>query len=230
MNLFQDVEENEIRRTNNLRHIDDSSKRHLTVCSDIKGGPSPIEVDPKIGGPPPREEDPKIVEPTCVASHRSLADHLGALLADHVPDSPCKLSEDIIRCISAIYCKLSNPSMQQIDIIDSPTPSVSSSSMFSPKDPRDSWSPRCHYEANNTSPCQYDTEKEKFNPYSSMVEVPRISIDGDRFRYASKMLNIFSGGWENQAKTPTTRACLSMQEEYLQLPRIIYHMRLTYCI
>ncbi|KAJ6799954.1 uncharacterized protein M6B38_204400 [Iris pallida] len=175
MNFPRSLKENET-RTINSRHIDDSSARHLVACSDIKGSP-------------PRE-DPKIVEPMCGASHRSLAAHLGASLSDHVPDSPCKLSEDIIRCISAIYCKLSNPSTQQMDIVASPTPSVSSSSTFSPLDPRDSWSPQCHYEA-NASPHTFDSGKHKYNPYSGMVEVPRISIDGDRFEYASKMLNIF---------------------------------------
>ncbi|CAN1224983.1 hypothetical protein LINGRAPRIM_LOCUS930 [Linum grandiflorum] len=39
----------------------------------------------------------------------SLADHLGTRISDHVPETPNKLSEDMIRCMSAIYCKLSDP-------------------------------------------------------------------------------------------------------------------------
>ncbi|XP_073098904.1 uncharacterized protein [Elaeis guineensis] len=44
--------------------------------------------------------------PKSVSGHRILADHLGASITDHVPEISCKLSEDIIRCISAIYCRL----------------------------------------------------------------------------------------------------------------------------
>ncbi|KAL0366537.1 UNVERIFIED_CONTAM: hypothetical protein Sradi_3543800 [Sesamum radiatum] len=41
--------------------------------------------------------------------HRSLADHLGNCRIDDALLRPDKLSEDIIRCISSIYCKLANP-------------------------------------------------------------------------------------------------------------------------
>ena len=129
-------------------------------------------------------------EPKSMPSHRSLADHLGASIADHVPQTPSKLSEDIVRCICAIYCKLATSPTQQMDLLASPTTSASSSSTLSPRDACDSWSPRCHYEA-ATSPCSFGSPKDTQSPYSSMVEIPKISIDGDRFGYASKMLNIF---------------------------------------
>lgn len=122
--------------------------------------------------------------------HHSIAEHLGALIANHVPETPSKLSEDIVRCICAIYCKLATSPTQQMDIVASPTPSASISSTFSPRDACDSWSPQCHYEA-VTSPSSFNSPKNKQGPYSGMIEVPRISIDGDRFGYASKMLYIF---------------------------------------
>ncbi|XP_073003990.1 uncharacterized protein [Typha latifolia] len=126
----------------------------------------------------------------CTSGHRSLADHLGASISDHVPEICCKLSEDIVRCISAVYCKLANSQTQDVEQLASPTPSVSSSSTFSPKDPYDSWSPQCHYEA-TVSPCRFESLKEKNDPYSGMVVIPQIRIDADRFGYASKMLEKF---------------------------------------
>lgn len=123
-------------------------------------------------------------------SHQSLAQHLGASIADHVPETPSRLSEDIVRCICAIYCKLATSPTQQMDLLASPTPSASTSSTFSPRDACDSWSPQCHCEAIIT-PDSFDSPKNKKGPYSCMVEVPKISIDGDRFGYASKMLKIF---------------------------------------
>ncbi|XP_008796371.1 uncharacterized protein LOC103711841 isoform X2 [Phoenix dactylifera] len=128
--------------------------------------------------------------PKSVSGHRSLANHLGASITDHVPEISCKLSEDIIRCISAIYCRLANPPAQHVVQMASLTPSVSSSSTFSPQDPTDNWSPQCPYEA-QASPSQFESLKDKSFQYSGMVEVPQIRIDGDKFGYASKMLNIF---------------------------------------
>ncbi|KAG1358975.1 hypothetical protein COCNU_08G004210 [Cocos nucifera] len=149
----------------NCRHTENSPAHDLAFSSDLKND-----------------------MPKSVSGHRSLADHLGASITDHVPEICCKLSEDIIRCISAIYCTLANPQAQNVEQMASPTPSVSSSSTFSPQDPCDNWSPQCHYGA-TASPSQ--SESLKSFQYNDMVEIPQIHIDGDRFGYASKMLNIF---------------------------------------
>lgn len=154
----------------NCRHTKHSPAHDLALSSDLKN------------------DTPNISK--SVAGRRSLADHLGACITDHVPEISCKLSEDIIRCISAIYCKLANPRAQHVEQMASPTPSASSSSTFSPQDPCDNWSPQCQYEA-TASPSQFESVKDKSFQYSCMVEVPHICIDGDSFGYASKMLNIF---------------------------------------
>ncbi|XP_042375396.1 uncharacterized protein LOC121969382 isoform X1 [Zingiber officinale] len=125
-----------------------------------------------------------------VSGHRSLADHLGTSVMDHVPEISCKLSEEILRCISAIYCKLASPAFHNIDLLDSPTPSVSSSSTLSTRDPGDNWSPRFRCEATERN-TRYGSYKDKKSPYSSMIEIPRIRINGERFKYASHKLNIF---------------------------------------
>ncbi|WOL12030.1 hypothetical protein Cni_G20794 [Canna indica] len=125
-----------------------------------------------------------------ISSHRCLADHLGASITDHVPEICCKLSEDIIRCISSIYCKLASPTSQSSDLLDSPTTSVSSSSTFSPQDHGDNWSPKFHCHTTARSSC-YGSYKYKKSPFGGVIEIPQIHIDSERFKYASNKLNIF---------------------------------------
>ncbi|KAG9456578.1 hypothetical protein H6P81_001086 [Aristolochia fimbriata] len=121
---------------------------------------------------------------------RSLADHLGSSL-EQVHETPNRLSEEILRCVSAIYCKLANAAhSNQVILSASPSPSVSSSSTFSPQYPNDIWSPRFDNESLlNTR----DLEELKVSrgPYSGMVEVPRIRVDDERFHYAAAMFQSF---------------------------------------
>ncbi|XP_077209918.1 uncharacterized protein LOC143845451 isoform X3 [Tasmannia lanceolata] len=139
---------------------------------------------------PPRENPKNQDMQKSRSGFRSLADHLGTSLADHIPMTPGRLSEDILRCISSIYCKLSNPSLPQLGLSASPTSSLSSSSTFSPQDQCDNWSPKCNGEA-TVDPNEFEGLKEKHGPYSGMVQVPRIYVDGDRFNYAATMLQNF---------------------------------------
>ncbi|XP_074584494.1 uncharacterized protein LOC141840416 isoform X2 [Curcuma longa] len=122
-----------------------------------------------------------------ISTHRSLADHLGTSVTHRVPEICCRLSEEILRCISAIYCKLASHNM---DLLDSPTPSVSSTSTLSTRDPGDSWSPRFRCETTERN-SRHGSYKDKKSPYSNMIEIPQIRIDGERFKYASDQLNIF---------------------------------------
>jgi hypothetical protein len=117
------------------------------------------------------------------ARHSSLVNFLSASISEYVPKISCKLSEDILGCIAAVYCKLSGAETQGQGgscgaecCVASPSPSVSSWSTFSPRRRNDSWSPR--------SRCN------KFGEQSPgmMVVVPRIRVDADTFEYASKML------------------------------------------
>ncbi|KHG19513.1 hypothetical protein F383_24073 [Gossypium arboreum] len=70
----------------------------------------------------------------------SLAEHLGTRISDHVPETPNKLSEDMIKCMAAIYCKLADPPLIQ-NGFSSPNSSMSSASAFSPPQQHDMWSP-----------------------------------------------------------------------------------------
>ncbi|XP_062195972.1 uncharacterized protein LOC133899071 isoform X2 [Phragmites australis] len=118
----------------------------------------------------------------------SLANFLSASITEYVPKISCKLSEDILRCISAVYCKLARRPSQGADFDTSSTPFSSSLSSFSLKYPVDSWSPRCHYNADASSDkCgSFDGND---GQYTGMIIFPRIHIDEDKFDYASKMLD-----------------------------------------
>ncbi|KAM0912146.1 hypothetical protein ACQ4PT_012991 [Festuca glaucescens] len=122
-----------------------------------------------------------------VSKHSSLVNFLSASISDYVPKISCKLSEDILSCIASVYCKLASTPSQDADSVTSRSPSVSSSSTFSPRRRNDSWSPRYNFDA-TTSPSQYGCQKENSEQNIGMIIVPRIHIDATKFEYASKML------------------------------------------
>ncbi|KAL6844753.1 hypothetical protein ACP4OV_025412 [Aristida adscensionis] len=124
----------------------------------------------------------EVSKPT--SRHSSLVNFLSASISDYVPKISCKLSEDILSCIAAVYCKLASTTFQDADSVTSPSPSVSSSSTFSPRHRNDSWSPRFNFD----SPRHYGLQKERNEQNIGMIIVPRIHIDADKFDYASKML------------------------------------------
>ncbi|XP_050268055.1 uncharacterized protein LOC126712670 [Quercus robur] len=123
------------------------------------------------------------------SGHRSLADHLAVSCSDNTLNTPDRLSEDIVRCISSIYCKLANHPQTHSGLSASPTTSFSSSSIFSSKNRCDSWSPHCIEDA---AVCpQLEGLKEDSGPYAAMIEVLKISLDDDSFNFAAKMLQNF---------------------------------------
>ena len=114
--------------------------------------------------------------------HRSLADHLGASCTDKALYTPDRLSEDIVKCISSIYCRLANSTSIHTGFSVSSTSSLSSSSTFSPRNLSDSWSSHFNGEAIEK---QF---KEESGPYATMIEVSKICLDDDSFNYAAIML------------------------------------------
>ncbi|XP_021900640.1 uncharacterized protein LOC110816662 isoform X2 [Carica papaya] len=123
------------------------------------------------------------------SGHRILADYLGAshMLSDL--STPDRISEEIVRCISSIYCKLSNTSQSNAGIPTSPISSFSSSSIFSSNNPCDSWSPLCSEDA--TMNLRFKELKEVNRPPAANIEVLKICIDNDNFNYAATMLQNF---------------------------------------
>ncbi|CAA0806965.1 Protein of unknown function- DUF547 [Striga hermonthica] len=123
------------------------------------------------------------------SEHRSLADHLGSSCMDDARICPDRLSEDIIRCVSSIYCKLANPALAYKGCSVSSTSSFCSSSTFSPRNFSGSWSPPGNDEV--TENCDFEGPKQGNGPYTAMVEVLRIGIDDESYSYAANMLQKF---------------------------------------
>lgn len=119
---------------------------------------------------------------------------------------PNKLSEELVRCMAAIYCKLADPPLPQLAPF-SPSSSTNSSSttVSSPHETSNgSWSPRWRTENSNSCELSGDQilsitvckEHELRDgvisgPYTAMVEVPWICVDKDRLTYAARALRNF---------------------------------------
>ncbi|KAH8965389.1 hypothetical protein BDL97_04G117000 [Sphagnum fallax] len=120
--------------------------------------------------------------------------------------TPNELSEELVRCMAAIYCKLADPPLPELSPFspgssssDSLATTHGSSHEFS--NSNDSWSPL--WRTDNTScemingcvfPDPYsvkDVGSEDVGPYSSMVEVPWICVD-NRHTYAAALKNFRS--------------------------------------
>ncbi|XP_043714243.1 uncharacterized protein LOC122662623 isoform X2 [Telopea speciosissima] len=125
----------------------------------------------------------------------SLAEHLGTRIADHIPETPNRLSEDMIKCMSAIYCKLAEPPLMHNGLSSSPFSSLSSVSAFSPRDQYDLWSPHCRkdstFDAPLDNPFHVEGLTEFSGPYSIMVEIPWICRDNQKLNDIDDMLQNF---------------------------------------
>lgn len=118
-------------------------------------------------------------------------------LRDYLSETPNKLSEELIRCMATIYCKLSDPPLPISGVPESPSSCTSSSTslssihgMFS-----DGWSPSgkadYSYDVPLIDPFQVKGKAGGVGAYSCMVEVPWICVDKDRLSYVARMLRDF---------------------------------------
>ncbi|KAK7406620.1 hypothetical protein VNO78_08249 [Psophocarpus tetragonolobus] len=124
----------------------------------------------------------------------SLAEHLGTRISDHVPVTPNKLSEEMVKRISAIYCKLADPPMTHPGL-SSPSSSLSSTSAFSIGDQGDMWSPRFRnnssFDVRLDNPFHVEGLKEFSGPYSTMVEVSWLYRESQKSGDTEKLLQNF---------------------------------------
>ncbi|KAJ7524330.1 hypothetical protein O6H91_17G000900 [Diphasiastrum complanatum] len=111
-------------------------------------------------------------------------------------ETPNRLSEELVRCMAAIYCKLSGPPLAQAGV---PKPQLLTSSSFTSytninnlrQYSGDSWSPRWRTGSRTTSlgdPFKVEVSSENIGTYSSMVEVHWIYVDKCRLEYTSQAL------------------------------------------
>ncbi|XP_062212532.1 uncharacterized protein LOC133913403 isoform X2 [Phragmites australis] len=125
----------------------------------------------------------------------SLAEYLGTNVADHIPESPNNLSEEMVRCMAGVYCKLADPPLVHHGSLSSPTSSFSSTSAISPQYVGDMWSPNYKRETTLDSrlinPFHVEGLKEFSGPYNTMVEVPLISRDSRRLKEVENLLQTY---------------------------------------
>ncbi|KAL6893998.1 hypothetical protein ACP4OV_008096 [Aristida adscensionis] len=125
----------------------------------------------------------------------SLAEYLGTDVADHIPETPNNLSEEMVRCMAGIYCRLADPPLVHPGSSSSPTSSFSSSSAISPQYVGDMWSPNYKRETTLDSrlvnPFHVEGLKEFSGPYNTMVEVPMISRDSRRLKEVEDLLQTY---------------------------------------
>ncbi|KAH9302717.1 hypothetical protein KI387_014300 [Taxus chinensis] len=170
------------------------SHSSLSSSSVIRHSP-PLYNSPQSGMERSSHSQPLSLAQELEGRVARLADHLGTSIANHVHESPNRLSEDLVHCMAAIYCKLAEPPLPNIGFSSSPTSSLSSSSTFSPQDQCESWSPSCKNDVQcdvmMTDPFCVKRAKESIGAYTSMLAVPWICVDNDRLSYAARMLHTF---------------------------------------
>ncbi|CAA0840893.1 Protein of unknown function- DUF547 [Striga hermonthica] len=124
----------------------------------------------------------------------SLAEHLGTRISDHIVETPNKLSEEMVRCMCTIYCKLADPPLTNHGL-SSPTSSLSSASEFSPKEQCDMWGPGFRidssFDVRLDNPFHVEGLKDFSGPYSSMVEVQCIYRDSQKLSDVEHLLQNF---------------------------------------
>lgn len=110
-------------------------------------------------------------------------------------ETPNKLSEELVRCMAAIYCKLADPPIPYLGSV-SPSSSNSSISTVSSKElSSDGWSPHQRRDSScsmsPTRSSRWRLVSDNTSPYTSMVAVHWICVDNERLHYAEKMLQSF---------------------------------------
>ncbi|KAK9113198.1 hypothetical protein Scep_020717 [Stephania cephalantha] len=132
---------------------------------------------------------------SATSSVTSLAEHLGTRIADHVPETPNMITEDMVKCMSTIYCKISDPPLVHHEISYSPISSFSSPSAFSPEEQFDMWSAQCQKvspsDAKLYNPFHVEGLKEFSGPYSMMVEIPSICREKHMMNGIDDMLKTY---------------------------------------
>lgn len=105
------------------------------------------------------------------------------------------LSEEMVRCISAIYCKLTaNSTISKSNTFSSPVVSIPSSISGSPQVESNLWSPlrfKSFQDLPSDAPYQAGGHFEFSGPYSEMVEVLQIHRDSDKLRDIEPILQKF---------------------------------------
>ncbi|KAG2705558.1 hypothetical protein I3843_05G052900 [Carya illinoinensis] len=129
------------------------------------------------------------------SSNLSLAEHLGTCFSNDIPETPNCLSEELIKCISAIYCELADPPFTNNDYPSSPVAFSESLYQHSSQGQSDKWSSQCKklssFNSYFDNPFHFDGSKEFSGPYCTMVKVQLICRESGKLKETEYMLRKF---------------------------------------
>ncbi|XP_019448527.1 PREDICTED: uncharacterized protein LOC109351521 isoform X2 [Lupinus angustifolius] len=126
------------------------------------------------------------------SSSTSLAEHLGNGYVDNVPETPNWLSEEMIKCISAIYCDLIESPFLDHENVSSPLRFSSSSYELSSQSQGSKWGSQwkkhSSFNLNSSIPLHVKGSQEFSGPYFSMTRIRKLCTDNQKLKEVEYML------------------------------------------
>ncbi|KAL9265415.1 hypothetical protein AKJ16_DCAP19894 [Drosera capensis] len=123
-----------------------------------------------------------------------LAEHLNTHIPDYAPETPNTISEAMVKCMAAIFCKFAEPPSSH-NGLSSLNSWSSSMAGFSPQHPSSVWSPVFGRDLSHDTcldnPFNVEGLEEFSGPYSTMVEVPCIYKERQQLGDVEQMLQNF---------------------------------------
>ncbi|KAH7517889.1 hypothetical protein FEM48_Zijuj09G0112000 [Ziziphus jujuba var. spinosa] len=124
----------------------------------------------------------------------NLEEHLDTYLTDNIPETPNCLSEEMIKCISVIYCELADPPLINQDYTSSPVAFSSSLYEVSSQGQHEKWSSRSRklpFFNLNVNPFHFEGSEELSGPYCRMLKVHLICRDTEKLEVVEQTLQKF---------------------------------------
>ncbi|XP_050366692.1 uncharacterized protein LOC126785128 isoform X2 [Argentina anserina] len=123
-------------------------------------------------------------------------EHLGTYFSDHVPETANCLSEEMIKCISAIYCELADPSIINDGYSCSPIAFSAPLPGLSSQNGSEKWSSLRtkipFFNSQFEKPIHFEGTEDLSGPYCRMLKVQWISGDPEKLRDVEHTLKKFS--------------------------------------
>lgn len=125
----------------------------------------------------------------------SLAEHFSTCVSDHTPETANWLSEEMIKCISDIYCELADPPLMNQNFPFSPISYSSPLDVVSSQGHSDSWSPQCgkfsSFNSHFDNPFSIGESSEFSGPYCTMAKVEKICRDDEKLKDVEHKLQYY---------------------------------------
>lgn len=130
------------------------------------------------------------------ANSTSLAEHLGNSFIDNLPETPNWISEEMIKCISAIFCELSESpflcyknASYPISFSSSVYEEVSAKIQGSKRGSQ--WKNHSLFSLNSSNSFHVKGSKKFSGPYCSMIKIQKLCTDSQKLKEVEYMLRRF---------------------------------------